>query len=205
MAHVMDYRRYSIGIPTPPAAPAAPTYYTYKDPYPATENHPHAVQIETKADWPKSYRYNSNQNTTQGIHPPGPVYQANQAPAAWYYNQYYGAQVSLKTNHPSMTLLNRGSNHNRNIHTAMATLAMLPLGPTVNTTACQPQPVRVTTLLTITISPLPLPISTTPGPNKHTPTHPTQTTIRNPISTLNTTRIFFRSYRTRTHTHTCHI
>ncbi|KAK5101073.1 hypothetical protein LTS08_004679 [Lithohypha guttulata] len=92
MAHVMDYRRYSIGIPTPPAARAAPTYYTYKDPYPATENHPHAVQIETKTDWPKTYRYNSNQNTTQGIHPPGPVYQANQAPAAWYYNQYYGAQ-----------------------------------------------------------------------------------------------------------------
>ena len=73
---------------------AAPTYYTHKDPYPATLNHPNAVQLESTADWPKSYRYNSNHVSTQGIHPPGPVYNAQQqAPQPWYY---YGGQVSLK-------------------------------------------------------------------------------------------------------------
>lgn len=72
-------------------AMAAPTYYTYKDPFPATLNHPYAVQAESKADWPKSYRYNPNHTSMQGIHPPAPVYTANQpAPSSWYY---HGNQV----------------------------------------------------------------------------------------------------------------
>lgn len=68
------------------------TYYTYKDPFPATLNHPDAVQLESTEKWPKKFRYNSNYARTQGIHPPAPVYTANQsAPQSWYY---YGGQVS---------------------------------------------------------------------------------------------------------------
>lgn len=67
------------------------TYYTYKDPFPATVNHPNASQFETSADWPKTFRYRANKWTTKGIHPPAPVYNANQpAPLSWYY----GGQVS---------------------------------------------------------------------------------------------------------------
>lgn len=77
---------------------AAPTYYTYKDPYPATLNHPNAVQLESKEDWPKTYRYNPNRYSTQGIHPPAPVYNAQrQAVQSWYY----GGQVSLISSPPS--------------------------------------------------------------------------------------------------------
>lgn len=69
------------------------TYHTYKDPFPATLNHPDAIQLESTADWPKTFRYNSNYRSPQGIHPPAPVYNANQpAPQSWYY---YGGQVSL--------------------------------------------------------------------------------------------------------------
>lgn len=67
-----------------------PTYYTYEDPFPATKNDPYKQRFEDMSRWPKSYRYNSNQVTTQGIHPPGAVYDGA---ASWWQN-YYGAQVS---------------------------------------------------------------------------------------------------------------
>ena len=66
---------------------ALPTYYTYQDPYPATLNDSNVVQLETRPNWPKLYSYNSSNYATQGIHPPAPVYNAQQQVGqSWYYS-----------------------------------------------------------------------------------------------------------------------
>ncbi len=70
------------------------TCYTYKDPYPMSLNRSGAVQLKSKADWPRSYRCNPNHVSTQGIHPPGPIYNSNQ-PAAQPWSYYHTAQASL--------------------------------------------------------------------------------------------------------------
>ena len=76
------------------------TYHTYKDPYPATLNYPNALQLESRADWPKTYRLNPNYDPNQGIHPPGPVYNADQtASQNWNYYWQQQQQVSLPFNH----------------------------------------------------------------------------------------------------------
>lgn len=74
------------------------TYYTYKDPFSSTLNHPDNVQLESTADWPKTFHYNSDNHRIQGVHPSAPVYTANQ-PAAQSW--YYGSQVSYSNISPN--------------------------------------------------------------------------------------------------------
>lgn len=66
-----------------------PTFYTYKEPYPATERGPNAATLPEPMDkWPKSYRPNVNKYKPQGFHPPGRIM------PTWNAG-YYGAGVSL--------------------------------------------------------------------------------------------------------------
>lgn len=65
-----------------------PPYYTYQDPYPTTPQDPYAVAWDNPASWPKAYDYVAS----QGLHPPGPVYQLNQGqPGQWPFG--YGQNL----------------------------------------------------------------------------------------------------------------
>jgi hypothetical protein len=60
-----------------------PLYYTYREPFPLTPQSPYIATWDNPADWPKTYDY----VPSQGIHPPGPVYQNNNPgqPGLWPY------------------------------------------------------------------------------------------------------------------------
>lgn len=69
-----------------------PNFYTYQNPYPSQLATPGQGHWENPADWPKTYIYVANQDGTQGIHPPGPVYTAN--PPAQSNMYYYPVSES---------------------------------------------------------------------------------------------------------------
>ena len=64
-----------------------PTYYAYGESNPSALQTPDTRRLESKDDWPRTYKYiPAYDSQYQGFHPPAPIYQGYQAqkPATYY-------------------------------------------------------------------------------------------------------------------------